>query len=154
MSDSCWIANVSDGSTHTEKWIAGELSPWRRLMSYCELNKCYITNLRMTVGKQTVGCAQNAIGYWQSNAMPAVQGVECDEDLHKWHGIGWVEGDTVNIIWGALDPLTHNGFFWTDSRPAEGQAQIIWGPQMVNEPVHVVAAPVKGVKEYAKKIEG
>lgn len=152
MSNS-WIANVSDGSTHSEKWIPGELSPWRRLMSYCEQNGVYITNLRMTVGQQTVSCAQNAIGYWQSNAMPAVQGIECDEELHMWHGIGWVENNTVNIIWGALDPQTHQVIFWTDSRPSEGQAQIIWGPQIINEPVAVVAAPVSGVKDYVKKFD-
>ena len=157
MSDnSCWIANVSDGSTHTEKWIAGELSPWRRLMLYCESNNVYVTNLRMTVGTQTVSCMQNAIAYWQSNAMPAVQGVECDEELHMWHGIGWVENDQVNVIWGARDPLTHDVIFWSDSRPAKGQEQIIWGPKQVVNPedrVILVSNPVKKAKEYVKSLD-
>lgn len=156
MSDnSCWIANVSDGSTHNEKWIPGELSPWRRLMAYCELNNVYITNLRMTVGKHTVSCPPNAIGYWQSNAMPAVQGVECDEDLHKWHGIGWVEQDTVFILWGAYDPNTHEPFFWRDTRPSEGQGQIIWGPKMISNPedyVIKVSNPTTNVAEYIKEM--
>lgn len=151
--DSCWVANVSDGSTHSERWIPGELSPWRRLMEYCEKNRVYITNLRMTVDKQTVACPQNAIGYWQSNAMPSVQGVECDEELHKWHGIGWVEGDTVNIIWGAMDPNGHAAFFWSDVRPAEDQAQIIWGPRFTGGLiVPKVDVPVAGALDYVKKI--
>lgn len=159
MSDSCWIANCSDGSSHVENWIDGELSPWRRLMLYCEVNNAYITNLRMTVGTQTVSCAKGAVGYWQTNAMPAIQGIECDEELHKWHGIGWVEGDKVNIIWGALDPRSHQVIFWSDQRGTEGQQQIIWGKpewSLVNPdkeaPVPKIPADVAGAKTYQKLI--
>lgn len=155
MSDnSCWIANVSDGSTHTEKWIPGEISPWSRLMNYCRTRNEYVTNLRMTVGTQTVSCAQNAKGYWQANAMPSVQGIECDEDLHKWHGIGWVEDDIVNIIWGARDPSTHDVAFWQDTRSTEGQNQIIWSKKEWNLPVMILGdQPIKNVKEYTEKID-
>lgn len=156
--DSCWVANVSDGSCHVEKWIPGELSPWRRLIAYCAANNAYITNLRMTVGTQTVSCPSNAIGYWQSNAMPAVQGIECDEELHKWHGIGWVDEDGVKIIWGALDPRTHDVVFWNDMRSPENQQQIIWGDKTrlkivdPEAPQPVSEEKVRGYKEYTRMI--
>lgn len=154
MTENCWIANVSDGSTHTEKWINGEISPWGRLMDYCKKNNVYVTNLRMTVGTDTVSCQQNAIGYWQSKAMPSVQGLISDEELHQWHGIGWVEGDTVHIIWGARDPQTHQVVFWNDARSPEGQNQIIWGKkEFALEPVSVTDTPVKNMKEYTAAIE-
>lgn len=121
-----WICNLSDGSTHSEVWIPEELSPWNRLMNYCKRNKCYVTNLRLTMGKRTVSCPSNAVGYWQAHGMPTVQGIENDEELHKWRGIGWVENDEVNIIWGARDPQTHDVVFWHDKRSAKGQGQIIW----------------------------
>lgn len=149
-----WIANLSDGSTHNESWVAGEISPWQKLMAYCKKNDCYVTNLRLTMGTQTVACPTNAIGYWQAHGMPAVQGVECDEDLHKWKGIGWVDGTTVNIIWGARDPQTHQVVFWQDSRPSEGQGQIIWGvkPEGVDTGVMSPDAPVKNLREFSDRI--
>lgn len=155
--DSCWVANVSDGSTHIEKWIPGELSPWRRLIAYCEANRVYITALRMTVGKQTVACVTGAIGYWQANAMPSVQGIECDEELHKWHGIGWVDTQSlmVKIIWGAMDPRTHEVVFWNDERKAEDQGQIIWAQPTFTLAEDSVKSDeaVKGFKEYARRID-
>lgn len=154
LDNSCWIANVSDGSTHTEKWIAGEPSPWSRLMAYCEKNHVYVTNLRMTVGTQTVSCMQNAIGYWQANAMPAVQGIECDEELHKWHGIGWIEGESVFIIWGARDPRTHDVVFWRDTRGIEGQNQIIWAKrELLLTPAAKSDQPVRNFREYTEAID-
>lgn len=153
--ESCWVANVSDGSCHVEKWIAGELSPWRRLIAYCEANRVYITALRMTVGKKTVAAPTGAMGYWQSNAMPSVQGIECDEELHKWHGIGWVDPATlmVKIIWGAMDPRTHEVIFWNDERPSETQGQVIWSTLGIVLPsLNKVDEPVAGFKEYAQKI--
>jgi hypothetical protein len=121
-----WVANLSDGSTHVEQWVPGYLSPWQRLIEYCKKNHCYVTNLRLTVGKKTFACPSNAKGYWQAHAMPSVQSVECDEELHKWRGIGWVEGDTVQIVWAARDPITHQVVAWRDTRPAKNQGQIIW----------------------------
>lgn len=127
-----WIANLSDGSTHVEEWIAGYLSPWQRLMEYCKKNGAYVTNLRMTIGKKTVSLTPNSPGYWHAQGMPATQGVECDEDLHVWKGIGCVDGDVVRIIWGARDPITHKVVFWHDTRPAKNQGQIIWArPSLV-----------------------
>lgn len=157
--DSCWVANVSDGSTHEEVWIPGELSPWRRLIAYCEATRSYITALRMTVGNRTVACPSGAMAYWQANAMPSIQGIECDEELHKWHGIGWVDPLTlrVKIIWGAMDPKTHDVAFWNDERDAETQTQIIWAkPTLIldpENPITKVDEPVKGVKEYMREID-
>jgi hypothetical protein len=126
-----WVANLADGSTKVEEWIAGELSPWQRLMRYCEKNNTYVTALRLTIGTETKACPSNAAGYWQAHGMPAVQGVECDEELHKWRGIGWVEDESVRIIWGARDPVTKAVAWWGDGRPAKNQGQIVWArPQI------------------------
>jgi hypothetical protein len=136
-----WIANLSDGSTHQEEWLAGYLSPWQRLMDYCSKNYCYVTNLRLTMGRDTRSCVSGAKGYWQAHGVPATQGVECEEDIHTWKGIGWVApyqdrgeeslkkfigGDVVNVIWGARDPKMHKVVWWTEVRSAENQNQIIW----------------------------
>lgn len=90
------------------------------------MNHTYVTAIRLTIGTETQACPSNAVGYWQAHGMPSIQGLECDEELHKWRGIGWVEGDMVNIIWGARDPITRDVAWWQDSRPARNQAQIIW----------------------------
>lgn len=126
-----WIANLSDGSTHQEEWLPGYISPWQRLMQYCKEHRCYVTNLRLTMGKETKACPSNAIGYWQAHGMPGTQGLECDEDLHKHRGIGfvYVEPDgtkKVRIIWGARDPQTHHQVWWGEERSADNQGQIIW----------------------------
>lgn len=148
-----WIVNLSDGSTHTEKWVSGEISPWQRLQQYCKQHKCYVTNLRLTMGKKTVACPSNAVGYWQAHGMPAVQGVECDEELHKWRGIGWVENDEVNIIWGARDPQTHEVVFWRDKRGAKNQNQVIWSrPSLVIPNNSSEQALPNRVKEFSKGI--
>jgi hypothetical protein len=151
-----WIANLSDGSTKVEEWVAGYISPWQRLMEYCKNNGAYITNLRLTIGNKTESCPPNAAGYWQAHGMPAVQGVECDEDLHKWRGIGWIEGDLVQIIWGARDPQTHNVVFWRDSRPAKNQAQIVWARPQLTIPFETEISrseeDVKNLKEFQDKM--
>lgn len=156
-----WVANVSDGSTHVQRDVQnGEISSWRQLMLYCEANKCHITNLRMTVGTQTVACMQNAMGYWHANAMPAVQGIPCDDELHEWHGIGWVDAETlrVQVIWGALDPRTHQVVFWNDVRDAETQAQIIWAkPEFTlkgdpEEPWKKDQNRIRGAREFARRL--
>lgn len=149
-----WIVNLSDGSTHTEKWIAGEVSPWQRLQQYCKKNNCYITNLRLTMGKKTVACPSNAVGYWQAHGMPAVQGIECDEELHKWRGIGWIENDEVNIIWGARDPQTHEVVFWRDKRSAKGQNQVVWSkPTFVLPGLGSETIKPRNLKEYSNRIK-
>ncbi len=130
MSDS-WVANISDGSCHVEQWLPGHLSPWQRLMDYCKINNAYITALRLTIGTETQAVPSNAIGYWQAHGMPSVQGLECDEELHKWRGIGWVEQDIVQIIWGARDPRTHDVVWWPEQRKANNQAQIVWAPNAI-----------------------
>jgi hypothetical protein len=126
-------------------------------MNYCQERNEYVTNLRLTVDKRTVACPSNAIGYWQANAMPSVQGVECDEELHKWHGIGYVDGDTVRVVWAARDPRTFNVVWWEDERPAEGQAQIIWTRTVIpvsDEPLLIVdSGRIKNMKSYTKAIE-
>lgn len=149
-----WVVNLSDGSTHTERWIEGEFSPWQRLMNYCKKNGCYVTNLRLTMGTRTVSCPSNAAGYWQAHGMPAVQGVECDEELHKWRGIGWVEDDQVNIIWGARDPQTHDVVFWRDARSAKNQGQIVWAKPSLVLPTTDEKGKLspKNLKEYSNKI--
>lgn len=134
MSDA-WIANLSDGSTVVEDWVAGYLSPWQRLMDKCSNEHIYITNLRLTVGNRTVGCEPNAVGYWQAHGMPASQGVESDEELHTWRGIGWVVGETVKVLWMARDPRTHHVISWRDEKEANTQGQIIWSkPSLVLQP--------------------
>ena len=151
-----WIASLADGSTKNEDWVAGHLSPWQRLMEYCKTQNTYVTNLRLTMGNQTKSCTPNAAGYWQAHGMPAVQGVECDEELHKWRGIGWVENDIIHIIWGARDPQTHKTVWWMDSRAAKNQAQVIWSrPTLVlsDEPLRG-SAPVRNLKEFQGKIVG
>ena len=90
--------------------------------------------------------------------MPAVQGVECDEELHKWRGIGWVDvhpetgEEVVLIIWGARDPVSHELVFWQDYRSANDQAQIIWGKR--KSEVHVVRLDPKPIKlqKFSDKI--
>lgn len=154
-----WVANLSDGSTHVQR-DTGDVSSWRQLMLYCAANRCYITNLRMTVGTQTVSCPPNAMGYWHANAMPSVQGVPCDDELHEWHGIGWVDAMSlqVKVIWGALDPRTHQVVFWQDVRDAETQGQIIWSKPTFTlkrdpeEPLKKDENPVRGVKEMSRRI--
>jgi hypothetical protein len=154
MSDA-WIANLSDGSTHVEEWIEGYLSPWQRLMEYCKKHHCYVTNLRMTMGKRTVNTTINAEGYWQAHGMPATQGLECDEELHKWHGIGHVENGQVHIIWGARHPQTHHVAFWHDVRPAKNQAQIIWArPSLVIPGAGRSEEDVRGLKEFQGMLRG
>lgn len=151
-----WIANLADGSTHVEEWLPGYLSPWQRLMDYCKKNNTYVTNLRLTIGSRTVSCKPNAVGYWQAHGMPSVQGMECDEELHKWRGIGYVEDGNIIITWGARDPHTHNVVFWQDARPAKNQAQVIW-----SRPVLTISdsdgpqrgdAKVRGLRAFQDKI--
>lgn len=155
MSDS-WVVNLADGSTRVEEWLEGHLSPWQRLMEYCKEHNTYVTNLRLTIGTRTQACKSNAVGYWQAHGMPAVQGVECDEELHKWRGIGYVEGDMVYITWGARDPQTHNVVFWQDVRPAKNQAQIIWSRPELKIPTYDGIlrgeAPVGNLKDYQDKM--
>lgn len=152
-----WIANLSDGSTKVEEWLTGYLSPWQRLIDYCKKNGCYVTNLRLTIGSRTLSCKPNAVGYWQAHGMPAVQGIECDEELHRWRGIGHVENGMVHIIWGARDPQTHQIAVWQDARPAKNQAQIIWAKPSLSLPkpeleVDRGDASVRGLKTYQEKI--
>lgn len=151
-----WVVNLSNGGTKVEEWLPGHLSPWQRLMEYCKKENTYVTNLRLTIGGRTVSCKTNADGYWQSHGMPAVQGVECDEELHKWRGIGWVEGEDVVIIWGARDPVTHNVVFWNETRSAGNQAQVIWSrpavvPELTDEPIRGTAK-VRNLKPYQDRI--
>lgn len=133
-----WIANLSDGSTKQENWVNNDISPWQKLMEYCKVNHCYITNLRLTIGKETQACPASALGYWQAHGMPTRQGFECDEELHKLRGIGWVaiaeNGQRiVRIIWGGRDPQTHDVHWWMESRLADTQGQIIWSaPELVS----------------------
>lgn len=147
-----WVVNLANGATKVEEWLPGHLSPWQRLMEYCKKEHTYVTNLRLTMGDRTVSCKSNAAGYWQAHGMPSVQGVECDEDLHKWRGIGYVEGDTVIITWGARDPQTHNVVFWQDSRPAKNQAQIIWSRPSISLEGTNGVAEVRNLKEFQDKI--
>jgi hypothetical protein len=150
-----WIANLADGSTHVEDWKPGFLSPWQRLMDYCKKQGTYVTNMRMTIGKRTVNCPSNAAGYWQAHGMPAVQGMECDEELHKWRGIGHVENGLVHIIWGARDPVSHNVVFWHDSRSAKNQAQIIWAqPSMTLPTSDIIRSEeeVRNLKAFQDRI--
>lgn len=150
-----WIANCADGSTHVEEWLAGHLSPWQRLMAYCKKQNTYITNLRLTVGTKTYACQSNAKGYWQAHGMPAVQGVECDEELHKWRGIGWVEDEKVKIIWVARDPQTKQILYWGDERSTNNQQQIIWAMPSINFAGSAVGVTaVKGVRQYSDKLNG
>lgn len=123
-----WVAGLSDGTTITEEWVGGALSPWQRLMIYCKNNKAYVTSLFLTVSKSTYGCPNNARGYWQAHGMLATQGLECDEDLHKWRGIGWVPNDIdiVMINGATYDPITHKAVWAQESRICKDQAQIIW----------------------------
>jgi hypothetical protein len=127
-------------------------------MNYCKTNHAYVTNLRLTVGTETVACPSNAKGYWQAHGMPSVQGLECDEELHKWRGIGWVEGDDVHIIWSARDPQTHQVVFWRDIRSAKNQAQIIWAQpnlhHIVDEAKGRGDAEVRNLKKFQDKIVG
>lgn len=147
-----WIVNLSDGSTHNEHWVAGEISPWQRLIQYCKDHNCYVTNLRLTMGKRTVACPSNAVGYWQAHGMPTVQGIENDEELHKWRGIGWVEDEIVQIIWGARDPQTHEVVFWRDTRSAKGQKQIVWSkPTFILPGLDSNPRP-KNLKEYSDRL--
>jgi hypothetical protein len=126
-------------------------------MEYCKAENTHVTNLRLTIGDRTVSCKSNAAGYWQAHGMPSVQGVECDEDLHKWRGIGYVENDTIIITWGARDPQTHNVVFWQDARPAKNQAQVIWArPAMLVPNLDDIQlngeAEVRNLKGFQDKI--
>ena len=122
-----WIATLSDGRTVEENWVSGELSPWIRLMNDCKKNHVYVSNLRLSMAEETYTLPMNAEGYWQSHAMPSVQGIDCDEELHKWRGIGAVHQGIVHIIWAARDPQTHQLCAWEERRSAHDQNQIIWG---------------------------
>lgn len=132
--------------------MSGELSPWQRLMEYCKKHNTYVTALRLTMGTQTQACPSNAVGYWQAHGMPTVQGVECDEELHKWRGIGWVENNTVQIIWGARDPQTKQIAWWRDSRPAKNQAQIVWAKPSLQWDGENGNAEVRNLKNFQDKI--
>jgi hypothetical protein len=136
-----WIVNLANGATKVEEWVPGQLSPWQRV--------------RRTIGDRTVACKSNAAGYWQAHGMPSVQGMECDEDLHKWRGIGYVEDGTVFIIWGARDPISHNVVFWQDARSASNQAQIIWSsPSLLvgSQEIMTGDAEVRNLKEFQDKM--
>jgi hypothetical protein len=152
-----WIASLADGSTKEEEWLPGYDSPWQRLMHYCKKQNTYLTGLRLVMGDDVKMCPPNAIGYWQTHALPTVQGIPLDEELHKWRGIGFVMGDDVCIIWAARDPATHQTAWWRDARPAKKQAQIIWSPKTV-EPgleerlLEKSTASVRNVKNYTRKI--
>lgn len=148
----CWVANLSDGSTKVEEWREGELSPWQRLMAYCNSTHSYITAMRLTIGTETQACPSNATGYWQAHGMPSVQGVECDEELHKWRGIGWIENGLVQIIWGARDPQTHDVVWWRDSRNAKNQAQIVWAVPNTLMLRDTIDSGVKDVRLFSEKI--
>jgi hypothetical protein len=152
-----WVVNLANGATKVEEWVPGQLSPWQRLMEYCKKEHTYVTNLRLTIGTRTVACDSNAVGYWQAHGMPSVQGVECDEELHKWRGIGYVKDDIIYITWGARDPHTHNVVFWQDARSAKNQAQVIWSRPTI--PVPILSdepergeAKVRNLKGFQDKI--
>jgi len=153
-----WIAHLADGSTKEEEWLPGHISPWQRLMEYCKKQNTYVRGLRLAMGNDSVNCPNNAEGYWQAHGMPTVQGVECDEELHKWRGIGYVVGDTVNILWAARDPHTHHVVTWRDSRPAANQMQIIWAPKKLVIPLEDLmeipraTSEVRGIREFSDKI--
>ena len=89
--------------------------------------------------------------------MPTVQGIQCDEELHKWRGIGSVSDGVVNIIWAARDPATHLAGWWRDTRSAETQAQIIWSPKKLIIPLDAImeiprgTADVRGIKAFSDK---
>lgn len=154
-----WIANLADGSTHEEHWVAGEVSPWQRLITYCKKQNTFVRGLRLHMGEQVMQCPDNAIGYWQAHGIPSVQGVKCDEELHTWKGIGWVnEENDVCIIWGARDPKTHQNVWWRDARSAENQMQVIWSPKTTVIPladlmeVPRAGSPVKNIKKFTDRI--
>lgn len=149
-----WIANLADGSTHEEKWLDGYFSPWNRLMQYCKKQNTYVTGLRLVMGEETMGCPDDAEGYWQAHGMPSVQGIEQDEELHKQRGIGWVVEDQVYILWAARDPATHQTAWWRDKRSSAGQGQIIWAHKVLVDPETLIRskADVRGMKSFTKKI--
>lgn len=154
-----WIANTADGKTFVEEWLPGYTSPWQRLMEYCRKNHTYVSALRLTVGKQTFSCPSNAEGYWHAVGMPATQGIETDEELHKFRGIGWVAAgsNVVQIIWAARDPYTHDVIYWSDERQADNQQQIIWAIRQVVPLVDRMEIPradadVKGLDAFHDKI--
>lgn len=154
-----WIANLADGSTKEEQWLEGLLSPWQRLMIYCKEQNTYLTGLRLVMGDQIQACPDNAIGYWQAHGIPTVQGIDCDEELHTWKGIGWVVDGIVTVIWAARDPKNHNTVWWKDARAAENQAQVIWAPKApfiipMEDRMEVVrgTAKVKNIKKFSDRI--
>jgi hypothetical protein len=154
-----WIANLANGATIQEEWLPGYLSPWQRLMDYCDKQNTYLIGLRLVMGDETQSLPPNARGYWQAHGMPSVQGVICDEELHKWRGIGFVDPleDQIHILWAARDPHTHKTVWWIDQRESGNQRQVIWsGTQTAN---HLIletdlagAASVRKVKKFTNKM--
>lgn len=113
-----WIANLSNGDTITEgKPVAGERTPWQKLLRHCRENNITITGLRLSVRDVTI------------DAMPVKM---CDGYLHAYEaerlmwsnvskikqGIGSVVGDLVYITWIDINPFENNmNYIHQDIRP-------------------------------------
>lgn len=92
-----WIANLSDGRTIKEEpEVPGELSPWRKLINFCQENNLYLTNLRLVFNGTNLICIPHADGYCQINF--EFRNIFRKERYIK-RGIGTVIKDKIYVLW-------------------------------------------------------
>lgn len=126
-----WVATLSNGLDVHEAPEPGDYSPWRRLQSYCVKQRVYITRLRFLSPLQADGqqkvieLPQNATGYFAASGIRMQQGT-LEGRVHT-KGIGWVEQNTVYIVWvkSGANYTTKEGIY-REMRPVQGHKNIIW----------------------------
>lgn len=109
-----WTASLSNGETLTEeKVIAGERSPWQKLLAYMRHNDLKMTGLRLIVGNVSIEAMPHKMCDGYLYAREAKKRFYGNADGYKEtetsesHGIGSVIGDQVFITWVDLQPKRH-----------------------------------------------
>jgi hypothetical protein len=114
-----WIASLSNGETLIEgKVIAGERTPWQKLLSYCKANDLKITGIRLQVGDVEVRGMPHKMcdGYMQAYETRRTFYTSGANDKTS-QGIGSVVGDQVYITWIDLKPINGAYQIHQDIRP-------------------------------------
>lgn len=119
-----WIANLSNGETLTEgEVIAGERTPWQKLLAYMRHNDLKMTALRLSVGNVSVEAMPHKLCDGYFHAYEAKKRFYGSPDrleeigTSTSQGVGSVIGDKVYITWIDLKPTRHMYTLHQEIRP-------------------------------------
>lgn len=94
-----WVVNLSNGETLKEgSVIAGEKSPWQKLLDYCKHNNLEITGIWLNVKDVMVAAMPQKMCDGYFHAYEATKMIFRNESSLK-QGVGSVIGDKVFITW-------------------------------------------------------